>query len=49
MRSKQTSTIYQKILRATNSKSVLNDQSNAVYQGKIFVEKEAQKTDGYQL
>ena len=30
-------------------KSVLNDQSNAAYQGKIFVEKEAQKTDGYQL
>ena len=30
-------------------KSVLNNQSNAAYQGKIFVEKEAQKTDGYQL
>ena len=30
-------------------KSVLNDSSKAVYQGKIFVNSEAQKTDGYQL
>ena len=30
-------------------KSVLNDQSKSVYQGKIFVDAEAQKTDGYQL
>jgi len=34
---------YQKI------KNVLNDQSKGVYQGKIFVEKIAQKTDAYQL
>ena len=34
---------YQKI------KNVLNDKSKAVYQGKIFVEKIAQKTDAYQL
>ena len=34
---------YQKI------KNVLNDNSKAVYQGKIFVEKVAQKTDAYQL
>ena len=30
-------------------KSVLEDSSKAVYQGKIFVNSEAQKTDGYQL
>jgi Fe-S cluster assembly protein SufD len=34
---------YQKI------KNVLNDNSKGVYQGKIFVEKIAQKTDAYQL
>jgi Fe-S cluster assembly protein SufD len=34
---------YQKI------KNVLNDNGKAVYQGKIFVEKIAQKTDAYQL
>ena len=34
---------YQKI------KNVLNDQSRGVYQGKIFVRQEAQKTDAYQL
>ena len=34
---------YQKI------KNVLNDQSRGVYQGKIFVNQEAQKTDAYQL
>ena len=34
---------YQKI------KDVLNDNSKGVYQGKIFVEKIAQKTDAYQL
>tara|TARA_B100000767_G_scaffold165763_1_gene155289 strand:- start:739 stop:1983 length:1245 start_codon:yes stop_codon:yes gene_type:complete len=34
---------YQKI------KNVLNDQSRGIYQGKIFVEKVAQKTDAYQL
>ena len=34
---------YQKI------KNVLNDKSRGVYQGKIFVEKIAQKTDAYQL
>jgi Fe-S cluster assembly protein SufD len=34
---------YQKI------KNVLNDKSRGVYQGKIFVEKLAQKTDAYQL
>ena len=34
---------YQKI------KNVLNDESKGVYQGKIFVEKIAQKTDAYQL
>jgi Fe-S cluster assembly protein SufD len=34
---------YQKI------KNVLNDTSRGVYQGKIFVEKKAQKTDAYQL
>ncbi len=34
---------YQKI------KNVLNDQSTGVYQGKIFVKQEAQKTDAYQL
>ena len=30
-------------------KSVLEKKSKAVYQGKIFVSSEAQKTDGYQL
>lgn len=30
-------------------KSVLNDKSKGIYQGKIFVSPEAQKTDGYQL
>ena len=30
-------------------KSVLGKDSKAVYQGKIFVNSEAQKTDGYQL
>ena len=30
-------------------KSVLDDASKSVYQGKIFVNSEAQKTDGYQL
>ncbi len=30
-------------------KSVLEKNSNAVYQGKIFVNSDAQKTDGYQL
>ena len=30
-------------------KSVLEDSSKAAYQGKIFVNSEAQKTDGYQL
>jgi len=30
-------------------KSVLNDNSKGVYQGKIFVSLEGQKTDGYQL
>jgi len=34
---------YQKI------KNVLDDESKGVYQGKIFVEKIAQKTDAYQL
>tara|TARA_Y100000287_G_scaffold28935_1_gene20592 strand:+ start:285 stop:1523 length:1239 start_codon:yes stop_codon:yes gene_type:complete len=30
-------------------KSVLNDNSKGVYQGKIYVNSKAQKTDGYQL
>ena len=30
-------------------KSVLNDKSKGIYQGKIFVSPQAQKTDGYQL
>ncbi len=30
-------------------KSVLEDSSRSVYQGKIFVDSKAQKTDGYQL
>ena len=30
-------------------KSVLDDSSKSVYQGKIFVNSDAQKTDGYQL
>ena len=30
-------------------KSVSENETNAVYQGKIFVNSEAQKTDGYQL
>ena len=30
-------------------KSVLNNNSKGVYQGKIFVNSKAQKTDGYQL
>ena len=30
-------------------KSVLLDKSNGTYQGKIFVDKDAQKTNGYQL
>ena len=34
---------YQKI------KSVLNKNSKAIFQGKVYVDKNAQKTDGYQL
>jgi Fe-S cluster assembly protein SufD len=30
-------------------KSVLDDESKSVYQGKIYVDSNAQKTDGYQL
>ena len=30
-------------------KSILDDRSKSVYQGKIFVDSKAQKTDGYQL
>ena len=30
-------------------KSVLDDESKSVYQGKIYVDSDAQKTDGYQL
>jgi len=30
-------------------KSVLNDNSKGIYQGKIYVDSKAQKTDGYQL
>ena len=30
-------------------KCVLNDNSKGIYQGKIFVDSKAQKTDGYQL
>ena len=30
-------------------KSVLNDNSKGIYQGKIYVNSKAQKTDGYQL
>ena len=30
-------------------KSVLDDKSKSVYQGKIYVSPDAQKTDGYQL
>ena len=30
-------------------KSVLNENSKGVYQGKIYVNSKAQKTDGYQL
>ena len=30
-------------------KSVLDDKSKSVYQGKIYVSQDAQKTDGYQL
>ena len=30
-------------------KSVINDNSKSVYQGKIYVDSKAQKTDGYQL
>ena len=30
-------------------KSVLDNSSKAVYQGKIYVHQDAQKTDGYQL
>ena len=30
-------------------KSVLDDKSKGIYQGKIFVDSKAQKTDGYQL
>ena len=30
-------------------KSVLNDKSKGIYQGKIYVNSKAQKTDGYQL
>ena len=39
----QTTKSYQKI------KSVLNKNSKAVFQGKIYVDKNAQKTNGYQL
>ncbi len=30
-------------------KSVINDSSKSIYQGKIYVDSKAQKTDGYQL
>ena len=30
-------------------KSVIDDNSKSVYQGKIYVDSKAQKTDGYQL
>ena len=30
-------------------KNVMDDQSKAVFQGKIYVKKDAQKTDGYQI
>lgn len=30
-------------------KSALYDSANAIFQGKIFVDSKAQKTDGYQL
>ena len=30
-------------------KSIIDDSSKSVYQGKIYVHKDAQKTDGYQL
>ena len=30
-------------------KSVIDDSSKSVYQGKIYVDSKAQKTDGYQL
>tara|TARA_Y100001970_G_scaffold289017_1_gene418091 strand:+ start:2480 stop:3739 length:1260 start_codon:yes stop_codon:yes gene_type:complete len=39
----ETTKSYQKI------KSVLNQNSRAVFQGKIYVDQKAQKTDGYQL
>ncbi|MDC0876061.1 Fe-S cluster assembly protein SufD [Candidatus Pelagibacter sp.] len=46
-------TIINHLIENTKSyqliKSVLDDNSKAVYQGKIFVNSEAQKTDGYQL
>ena len=46
-------TIVNHLIENTKSyqliKSVLEDNSKAVYQGKIFVNSDAQKTDGYQL
>ena len=46
-------TIINHLVKNTKSyqliKSVLEDSSKAAYQGKIFVNSEAQKTDGYQL
>ena len=49
----ETRTIINHLTENTKSyqlvKSVLDDSSKAVYQGKIFVNSEAQKTDGYQL
>jgi len=46
-------TIINHLIENTKSyqliKSVLEDSSKAVYQGKIFVDSKAQKTDGYQL
>ena len=46
-------TIINHLTESTKSyqliKSVLEDSAKAVYQGKIFVNSEAQKTDGYQL
>ncbi len=41
--------IYENCKSSQLIKSVLLDKSNGAYQGKIYVDKKAQKTNGYQL
>ena len=44
-----TSHLYENTKSYQLIKSVIDDSSKSVYQGKIYVDSKAQKTDGYQL